>query len=201
MNQEMADLINRKRSAEPMRSYLWVIELPWLHSGSRWLHQEVSSRVLSVSTPFSTFTTEKEANGNTVWTYAKGDEVGQFTMEVMEHEDGGTFDYFDIWMKLIKNSNGTYNPPIRYKKDISFYRLNSFKSKIEKFTYVGYFPSGLSDLANDYESNNVVRYSVTLTGDSFHKEDIKTPGKSQKDLEDMIRGARANKKSLLEYLF
>lgn len=199
INQDLINTINRRRADDPIRSYLWIADLPRI--GDTSLHREVSGRILAVSTPFYTISGEKQSRGNSVWNYAKSDEMGNLSMEVMECEDCLTFQYFDSWIRLIKNPNHTYNPPVHYKKDFIFYRLDSFKSKIEKFTYKGFFPSGFSDQANDYETNNILKYTIQFIGDDMIHETMASTA-TNKDLYSIYQNARTTKTpSAIEYLF
>jgi hypothetical protein len=192
---DISDQLSRKRLNPPMKSFLWRVILPDLNmmtnartssiptfgdgifealSLDLYSNHEVSSRIANISIPFVTIDTEKASQQNSFWYYGKHNDIGTITLEVYEYEDGLTLDYFRAWEHLMINKSGefagTYNPPAMYKQDIIFYRLSSMHTELVKHTYKGYFISGINDLQNDYDGNEVVRYSITLTGDSIEHE-------------------------------
>lgn len=177
MRQRLQEAISRKRKTTPMKSYSWHIELPFLN-GFEGDHFDISTRILSVNLPYNNFSTDKEMHQNSYWYYANGVDIGDITIEVMEFEDCKTFEYFEYWQNMISNSNGTFNPPKFYKKDVNFYRLDGLKRQIINDKYQGYFVSGISEVSNDYDTNDVVRYTITLTGDSVTHTNLgrKKPG-------------------------
>ena len=185
----MKDIMKKKSLETPMRSYLWGVELPnlqasfslgningvgktaskkvdELYSTNPQIHFEVSTRVTNISIPFSSVDSDKGIQGNSFWYYAKQNDIGQITFDVLEYEDNATLRYLEAWQSKMFNDNGTYNPPAIYKHDIKFFMVSSNKKKLIVHTYHGYFVTGIGDITNDYESNEIVKYSVNLTGDS-----------------------------------
>lgn len=163
-------LIENRRLANPVRSYLWKLllpELPNTHFGINYL---LSSRIDSVTVPFMSFATEKAPDKNSYWYFAEHNDTGTITIEIFEDEDGQTLKYFTDWMGLIVNEDGTYNPPVLFKKNLKFYRMNVKKNDIMVSTYHNYFVSSISELSNSYDDNAYVKYSVILTGDSVTHE-------------------------------
>lgn len=187
----IADILSRKRLDPPMKSFLWRIVLPdllnkayinvgqvgvgdgvdnainILNARDRQYHLEVSSRVSNVTIPFNTFDTERAPQQNSFWYYAKHNDIGTITIECNEYEDGLTFRYFEAWRNMIVNSDGTYNAPNVYKQNIDFYRLSATHEDLIKHSFKNYFISTIADQTNDYEGNEIVRWSITLTGDSI----------------------------------
>jgi hypothetical protein len=182
-------LLRLRRNEPPQKSYMWRVELPDLSDRSRlsgvsydpnsfrladrlralnvMQQQMLSQRVTSISIPFSTVETDKAISENSYWYYAKQNDIGQIEFEMQEFEDGYTLQWLTAWQQLmIRSEHGTYNPPVVYKKDLKFYRLSANKKDIHMHVYKGYFISGIADMSNDYEANDIVRYSVQLTGDS-----------------------------------
>jgi hypothetical protein len=212
MKDRIQRAIDQKRKARPVKSYLWHMELPYLN-GFNGDYLEISTRILAVNLPNNMYSTEKESHGNSFWYYANGVDIGDVSIEVMEFEDGKTFEYFSYWQSFIGNQNGTFNPPVFYKKELNFFRLDAMKQKIMNDTYSGYFVSGISDIANDYESNDVVKYTITLTGDSVvhknlavkhqgnHASNDLTTGTSVENIfKDVVNKAKATMSSVYKYL-
>jgi len=211
MTYNIADVMSQKRNDSPMRSYLWRVLLPDLtvglqnngvtygdgvsnakdlFSGSNRINHDLSTRIVNMSIPFSTVETDKGIKGNSFWYYAKSNDIGSINFEMHEYEDGLTLQYIQAWQNLMFNSDGTYNAPSVYKKDIIFYRLSSNKEDVVIHTYNDYFVSGVADINNDYEGNDIVRYAISLTGDSVeHRivglDDLKNVGSIDKTLNDL----------------
>ena len=184
------ELFTRQKIEAPVRSYLWRVDLPDLSNNffqndisfdpaaqdrvldlyqrAPDVHRIVSSRITNIAIPFMSMETEKAVTGNSYWYYAKHNDIGGIAFDVMEFEDGLTTLYFEAWKSLIINPNGTYNVPYIYKHSIPFYRLNGMKQEIIVHDYQGYFVSGIADSSNDYEANDIVKYSISLTGDSVN---------------------------------
>lgn len=190
------DELRRKQTEEPMRSYLWYTLLPnlllntnkepvrqygtgdgildaeSLYQINQNIHRDLSLRIANISIPFMSVETEKAMRGNTYWYYGKQNDIGNVSFEIYEYEDGLSLKYLQAWQNMMMNSNGTYNSPVVYKNDIKFFRLSSNKEELVVHTYKNYFISGIADISNDYDANEVVRYSVNLTGDSVEHEFI-----------------------------
>lgn len=211
MTYNIANVIRQKQSESPMRSYLWRVVLPdltlnfnkpsavygdgadsatELFGENTNINVDLSTRITNITIPFSTIETDKAIVGNSFWYYAKQNDIGTISFEMHEFEDGRTLQYLTAWQDLMGNSNGTYNAPNIYKQEVKFYRLSSNKQDLVVHTYAGYFVSGIADLSNDYESNDIVKYAVNLTGDSvshetFSLEGVKTVGKKVNTLNDL----------------
>lgn len=211
MTYNIADVMSQKRNDSPMRSYLWRVLLPDLtiglnnngatygdgvntakdlFSGANRLNHDLSTRIVNMSIPFSTVETDKGTKGNSFWYYAKSNDIGGINFEMYEYEDGLTLQYIQAWQNLMSNSDGTYNAPSIYKKDIIFYRLSSDKEDVVIHTYNDYFISGVGDINNDYEGNDIVKYAISLTGDSVEHQtisldDIKKVSLKDKTLNDL----------------
>jgi len=211
MKQELIDLINKKKTTSPLKSYLWRVELPDLNkqtggyvdgnfSGNIY---DISTRITSITVPSKQIETDKASHANTFWYYAKAEDIGTITLDVMEYSDGLTFEYFDKWRELIASTKviGTFNSPIKYKRDIKFIRLDSMKNDVIVHTYKNYFVSAITEHSNDYESNSVVKYNVTLTGDDVLFQEKSLPAKvSKSQFLDSINKSKAAKKSILDIL-
>jgi len=203
MRDDARRIIDTKRLADPLKSFMWYVELPSNinnFGGDVW---EINSRISSISTPYHVFETGKEIDGNSFWYFAKSIDIGSITLEIVEHEDGLSFDYFKNWQQMIANSNGTFNNPVDYKRDINFFRLDSGKTKIIYDKYTGYFISGISDVANDYETNGLVKFTVTLTGDNVERIGLNNEAAQQSNRDDFfskVNQSRNSKRSLLDLL-
>lgn len=173
--------IKRKSIENPLRSYMWEVQLPTLSVNlpireksfidSRLPNlgdldvQEISQRITNVSVPFRIMETESAQSRNTYWKFATKSDIGPLSFDIIEHEDGKTLQYLTGWQNLIMNDNGTYNPPVAYKKDIIVARLGAHGAPVIFHLYKGFFISNISELTTDYETSDFVRYQVTLTGD------------------------------------
>lgn len=186
--QDYEKSLTRRRNSEPARSYLWAVELPNLAvapaSGgkSKSLRaaesdasnaiepvnlQLLNSLVTSFNAPIFSFETDKVTDGNTFWYRATHNDISNISMTIEEQQDGIVWKYLNSWKNLITHSNGGYNPPSYYKRDIVFYRLDMSKRTFQTFTYSNYFISEVSDVSNDYNSDEAVTYTVSFTGDSL----------------------------------
>jgi hypothetical protein len=164
------------RNAQPQKAYMWTIALPDLtvntKSGAAHYtapyspnHDLISMRVNSASIPFHQYETEKHISGNSFVYSVRSVDIGNIVLEVYEFEDGYTMDYFRNWESLILTNDGTFKPPVAYKRDIYFYWWDAAKNVLARFRFKDYFISGIADLVNEYESNTVAKYAITLTGD------------------------------------
>jgi len=203
MREEARRIIDTKRIEDPLKSFMWYVELPSDIVGFDGNVFDINSRISSISTPYNAIETGKETAGNSYWYFAKSIDIGTITLEIIEHEDGGSFDYFEKWQNMIANINGTFNSPNHYKRDLKFFRLDSGKTKIILDKYNGYFISGISDVANDYETNSLVKFTVTLTGDAVEHQKLNSEAAQNANKEDFIskvNQSRKSKKSLLDLL-
>ena len=189
---DVGKAIQSQQMAKPQKDYLWRIRLPELRTppeASEFMNrasldslrgtgdanfntENLSYRIINAQVPFFEISTDNQEHGNSFWYYATTNDIGSITLEIEEHEDGQTFEYFNYWKNLIANPNGTYNPPVYYKRDIHFLKIANVKMDLTLHKYKGYFVSQISDLSNSYDSNGIVRYSVTLTGDDMQYETL-----------------------------
>lgn len=184
----MKDILDKKRVSAPQQGHLWTVRLPDLslnqykeglkfHPDSfkqieglinedPFVRDDLGARVVNISLPFSTVVSEKETDGNSYWYFAKHNDIGSITFDILEFEDQKTLRWLNAWQSLMINPDGTYNPPAVYKNDITFHRYNAGKKQIMTSVYKNYFVTAINDVQNDYDSNEIMRYNVTLTGDS-----------------------------------
>jgi len=127
---------------------------------------DINHRVMTFDTPFFQLDTKKVTNKNSFWYTASNNDIGSISFTIHEMEDGKTLQYLDAWKSLIINADGTYNPPVFYKRPVRFYRLSASKLDLHEYIYEGFFISEISTMSNSYEDNGITTYSVTLTGDS-----------------------------------
>ena len=187
----------------PMQSHQWFVELPDLNvpaTGAQFIshsplertyqrsldYREVSQRIAAVTTPFPAMTTEKAGSGNSFWIYAKHNELGHLSLEVYEHNDGSTFHYFQTWLDQIKTPDGTYYPPVVWKRDVLVYRTNNVDDQVVKHTYRGTFPINIGDIQSNYETSELTKLSVNFACDSV-KTDIQQVDEHSSDLLEALR--------------
>lgn len=154
----------------------------------------INPRIAAVSLPFNQFEIVKKPMGNSFVYSTNGNDIGNIVMDIYEFEDGLTMKYLQQWEKLMtvgynslttlqahqnpavfKIPVSTVQVPATYKRSISFYWWDTNKNVVAKFTYYGYFLSGIADSTNEYEANAIVKYTATFTGDSMSYEIIRDP--------------------------
>lgn len=186
------DVVARKLKQKPQLDYMWRVTLPALNdmpdstgvlssyrashvspiamnrdnvAGSLTTAQEVSDRVIEVNQPFVSFKVEDATYGPVNTSGAGAGDIGTMTLIIDEHEDGYTLRYINQWMGMIANSDKSRNPPAYYRRNISFLRLGADESPISTDTYIDCFPIEINPVANSYENNDVLKYSVTISVD------------------------------------
>ena len=165
----MAEAMGRKRDQSPQYDFLWRVELPDIGGVSP---MDINHRIETFDSPFFELETTKVTAKTSFWYSASNNDIGEINMTVHDMEDGATLEYFLKWYKLIVNDDGTYNPPVNYKKPIKFHRLNALNQEtLHSYTYLEYFVTAIQTLSNTYESNDFTKYNITLAGDSI-KHDI-----------------------------
>lgn len=196
----------RRRNSEPARSYLWAVELPNLGiapaNGKKSKSfqaaendrrnaiepvnlQLLNTLVTSFNAPLFSFETDKVTDGNTFWYRATHNDISNISITIEEQQDGIVWKYLNSWKNLIIHSGGGYNPPSYYKRDIVFYRLDMSKRVFQTFTYSNYFISEVSDVSNDYNSDEAVSYTVSFTGDSLIAVDTISGSELDKKMEQV----------------
>ncbi len=145
----------------------FVQGLSGLVNGATTPMADLNHRVATFDTPFFQMDTKKITDRNSFWYAASNNDIGGINLTMDEFEDGATYRYLDAWKNLIINPDGTYNPPAAYKRTIKFIRMSATNLDLHIHYYEGYFISELSNIQNNYESNGVLQYSATLTGDNI----------------------------------
>ena len=160
----------------PLKSYMWFMMLPKIGAMSDDYILDISSRITNISVPYLQYETEKETVGNSFRYFAKSVDIGNITFEIIEMNDGKTRKYLNAWQSAMTGSKvigdgavpvNAFNPPSMYKRKVVVYRLDDLKSTVYHDVYSGYFISGLEDMSSDYDSSELMKYSVTLTGDDI----------------------------------
>lgn len=180
--------LQKRRDSQPARAYLWAVEMPNLlvppsnGSQSESFRTAVDERssvledinmkllntlITSINTPFFNIETDKVIDGSTFWYKATHNDISNISITFEEQQDGIVWKYLNNWKNLIISSNGGYNPPSYYKRDIKLYRLDLSKRVFQIFTYKNYFISEVAALGNDYTSNSAVQYTASFTGDAL----------------------------------
>lgn len=184
----IAEALSKKKEQNPLYDYLWRVELPSLDiqvdtSGGNVITQyqqrtgqgsqqrvltspqEISHRVYEITPPHISFDTKKSIHGPSFRYSATNHDIGTLTMLIDEMEDGLTLEYINQWMDLMKNPDGSRNPPAMYKKNIRFIKISKAQTDIHYSEYIGYFPNEIQAVQHSYDGSGVVQYSVTFTGD------------------------------------
>lgn len=192
LGQDFSMAINLKNSlnaqikniakSTPLKSYMWFMKLPAIGDMSEDFVIDISTRITNMSVPYLQYETEKESIGNSFRYFAKSVDIGNITFEIIEMNDGKTRQYLNAWQsamtgaKILGDSSiavNAFNPPTMYKNKVIVFRLDDLKSTVYHDIYSGYFISGLEDMTSDYESSELMKYSVTLTGDEITNIDPK----------------------------
>jgi len=195
MASRILDYTQRKNDQSPQYDYLWRVEMPIISSHpidptsgnvmsggglygkvntggvsqkrdeSASDADEINHRVHSIEVPFYSFDTQK-VNGAPGYIYtAHHRDLGAITVTLDEYEDGRTLKYINDWTHLVENPDGTFNPPALYKKTIKYYRMSSTNIDLHVSYYEGFFLTNVAALSSSQESDGIMQYSLTLTGD------------------------------------
>ena len=180
--------IERKKSQLPQFEHMWRVTLPELNTkgvsdstgkgllntlkkvkdfifGTPDIGDDLSHRVYSVDFPYRSFSVNKNTFGSTFFTTPGNFEVGSCSIRVDEFEDGKTLKYFTDWHDMMVNDDGTYNPPVAYKRDLILTRMSASGADLHVSIYKNCFPSEISPSSMSYESGGVLQYHVVLSGD------------------------------------
>ncbi len=206
-NFRLDQAIAARRLGAPQRSYLWRVLLPDIQQDNLFVTSRsgffqdinyepyqtatgltapsvlaISNRVKSISVPFVALETDKQTVGSSYWYYGKKNDIGSIQMEILEYEDGATFQYLTGWQLMstipATADNGpsasagnrlsnTVNPPMFYKFPIYVFRLDTKKLDLYMDTYDGFFLTGIAEVSSDYDNSAFLTYSASFTGDSF----------------------------------
>lgn len=177
----IASAIARKQTQNPQFEYMFRVVLPDLgiepiqstaafnllaQTGDGETSGLISERVHSISTPFTSYETTKHVDRDSYWYSAGGSDIGNISLRVDEYEDGETLKYFLKWQARMGNGDGTHNPPVEYKRDITMFKLSSSGRDIHYHTYTGYYPITIGDASHSNDSSQILQYNITLSGDS-----------------------------------
>lgn len=172
---------------KPQKAYLWIVHLPDITFQNNF-NEEISARILGATIPFNSFESNKIPFGNSYQYTTRSVDIGNLTLELLELEDGKTVDYFIKWQTLItpevvirvdnprpnvpqrKKPQNTFSVPGKYKKEIILFRMDDDKKNVVKFTYKGCFPLKIGDSNHTYDTNDVIKHTITFSVDSFSFE-------------------------------
>lgn len=190
----IGDHISKKLTQNPQFDYLFMMEMPDVSvdkgnptnspfplnanpnagiGGARVATDEINHRVFSVNAPMTEFESNKNTDMGTFMYSAGHADIGTLNLVIDEMEDGATLAYLLEWQKKMKNADGTYNPPYAYKNDIKVIRLSASKLEASVHVYRAYFPTNIEAMAFSHDSNQILQYNVTFTGDSVEHQMIR----------------------------
>jgi hypothetical protein len=195
----ISDSLARKAEQNPQMDYMWRVQMPSIdtitdssggndlrayinrnkkqtsnQSSSTISAEDISFRVFQIDTPYTSFTPRKSIHGLSYRYAADHNDIGSLTVLIDEMEDGMTLAYLMAWHDLIKNSDGSRNPPGMYKKQIKLVRLSQSATDIHFSDYIGYFPTDIQPTQYNYDGSGVLQYSVTFTGDDVLHQRVET---------------------------
>lgn len=177
-----------KKQQLPQFEHMWRVTLPELNSkgmndstgkgilnvikavrdfifGAPDVEDDVSHRVASIDFPYRSYGENRHTFGSTYFHTAGQYEIGNCTIRVDEFEDCKTLKYFTEWQDLISNPDGTYNPPVVYKRDLILTRMAASGSDLHVSIYKNCWPKEISPASFSYESGGILQYTVVLVGD------------------------------------
>lgn len=174
-----------KERQNPQMEYNWIMRLPdvynvpselaaiktppnYRESGFTVALDQIEHRIDSVTLPYDTFEVGTHTLGSGLWYSAQRGTIGQLTMIVDEYEDGATLSFFTHWMNLIKNDDGTHNPPAFYKRPIILYDIDSTKYDTHSTIFGGFFPISIEQSGRSQQGQGILQYTVTLAGDGVN---------------------------------
>lgn len=134
---------------------------------------EISSRVYAASVAFPSFEVSKVNVGNRPISRQVSNDVSSLTLTIDEKTDGATLQYLSQWQMLIKNPDGSFNPPSIYKRDIIIQQTRNNGEIQHLILFEDAFPTEISQLELSYDNSSVLQYNVSFSGDAV-SIDIKT---------------------------
>ena len=175
----IGDTLARKSEQLPQFDYLFRVDLPDIPSTGFSIEypitdgsvqgfsgaEDISHRVYSVNAPLTEFETKKNTKRDTFFYTTTSSDIGSISLRLDEYEDGKSLQYLLAWQDLFGNEMGR-NPPAAYKGNVRVIRMSSLMSDVHVHYYTGYFPNSISPMAFSYDTNGVLQYEVTFTGDS-----------------------------------
>lgn len=212
------DALARKHEQQPQFDWLWRVDLPDISqvvdpTGQNVVQQYTSNlnlaeaqyfngtvvsrylshRVYEFNTPYTEFDQRKSTEKASFRYGVDHSDIGSITMTMDEYEDGLTLRYLLAWQSLMDNPDGTRNPPVLYKKPVTFYRLSATKLTLHKSTYLGYFPNQISPMQNSQEGSGITQFQVTLTGDDVSHRFVDVSGEIDMAIEEISHASYQNK--------
>ena len=168
----------------PHLNNYWRLELPELGSSTASIDhpdyssalsdaalipsQEISERVVSASISFPSFMFEKGSEGNGYWQFPKHHEYSNLIVELVEHNDGLSMEYLQVWMRQMMTKDKTYFPPVAYKRTIKFHLMTHTLSDLITYEYTGCAIQNIADHPANYEGGDFTKYSVSFVVDGLN---------------------------------
>ena len=184
----ISDAIERKKEQLHQMDYNWRVILPSLgndgyidptgqvdkNTGSDAfkilnnpaLWSDVTHRVYEAELPEYSFETKANQFATGIWFSGESRSIGNISLNVDEMEDGQTLRYFDQWKSLIRNNNGTYNPPAVYKRLFMHFQTAGVGIDLTYSLYTGVFPADIQPVSWSNDGNNVRQYRITFSCDN-----------------------------------
>lgn len=135
---------------------------------------EVSHRVYSASIPMPSFENQSIYDPRFDYGVAGHKTYGDLVLTVDEMEDGRTLRYFTEWMRMIKNTDGTYNVPSFYRRNILQMHTAASNVDLGATEMTGVYPTSITPVELSYDDPSVMQYVVTLNVDQV-KDAMMTP--------------------------
>lgn len=149
----------RKREP-PQYDYMFRVEMPFQFAGGG---PELNHRVYNINSPFRSFDTFKNIGAGQFFYTAAHSDTGSLSLKIEEMEDGRTLHYLMDWMGKIRNSDGTYNPPMTYYATIKLIFLDSSGNDLRRVFYTNCFPIEITPTSWSYDNSNVQGYEVNFS--------------------------------------
>jgi hypothetical protein len=146
-----------------LKSFLWECEIQEVGSSDMRI---INLLVDKITYPFVTIETEGWNKGATREYYPLINDVGDVVLTMKETENGDVKNFLNSWQNLQRNSDGTYNYPEDYKKDVYVKQLEGNREVVNKWKLGGTFVKGVEDISLSYEESSIFALIVTLSCDT-----------------------------------
>ena len=97
--------------------------------------------------------------------YAGEQVIEAITLTFLVPTDNSVMDYFYSWYNKMIDTSGYYYPKRNYKKDIYLILYDQTGIESNKYRFVGVFPSSHPKIHPSYETDDVLKMSITLSVD------------------------------------
>lgn len=159
-----------KERPDPLLSFKWICPDETLPFGLP------SNYLESIDLSWRNIKVDSGVYTNAGYNYYPGaHDISGFTMVLYEDQECSTMQWIDYWKNQIKDmSNGLYNLPVVYKKDIKIELMDSKNNAIMTVELIGIWPEATSNWSLNYTDNGRLTVSQAFSVDdqsiTFHRK-------------------------------